>query len=841
MHRYWMGLRRGRWSVLLIALFVIGSHNVQAQVAPAAGSKVRSLVLGNWGMTAWADGALHGFTYAPATGQFLALIDRSADPAASQAEIVAFTPYEEILYTVDLSATPGYASSMAFDNAQARLLLIDNALTHIAQMPVDEAGRLAPAVEPLLDVAAWGLGSVTGMAVAQDGTTVFVLDGANAQLVSASLDPANAAAAQKLDLSHLGAGDLSGLALHPVTGHLVVVSAGSQAIYELTPAGELFARYDAAALSLADPRAMTFAPTADLTDAPDRVRLFVANSTGRDPAGGRAWLNVVTEVSLEPRVGAAATMAATPLPLLQTIDTSAWDAPSPDPSGAAYLPEGTLLVVDGEVDEIDHIFEHTGANMFGITLDGTLEYTGTTKSFSHEPTDAAYNPANGHIFISDDNNWGTAQNQERRLFEVNLGPDGELNTDDDVVTYFKPSEFDSLDPEGLTYDPTSGVLYIADGLNAEVYRVDPGPNGKFDGIAAEGGDDVVTHFDVEVLGIFDPEGIDYDPISGNLLMTGNDPALLYELTTDGDLVRTYDISEASIIKPAGVVMAPGSANPRKASYYIMDRGIDNNSDPMQNDGKIFEFGTNITLPEPEPTPTPTPRPTPTPKPDAIFADGFESGNLSAWSEARSNAGSLSATKAAAIAGEYGLAVKIANNISTYVIDDSPVNDARYRARFYFDPNSIQMAENDLHYIFHAYSGDEEVVRLMFRISQGAYQVRPGLFNNGRTWIPANWITLSDGPHLLELDWKASSAPGANDGYLNFWLDGVQRANVSGVNNDTHRIERIRLGAASGIDDGTRGTYYFDAFESRRESYIGPASDGPPPPDMRLMLPFISTD
>ena len=39
--------------------------------------------------------------------------------------------------------------------------------------------------------------------------------------------------------------------------------------------------------------------------------------------------------------------------------------------------------------------------------------------------------------------------------------------------------------------------------------------------------------------------------------------------------------------------------------------------------------------------------------------------------------------------------------------------------------------------------------------------------------------------------------------------------------DTWRIERARLGAVAGIDTGTRGTIYFDAFESRRQSYIGP--------------------
>jgi hypothetical protein len=35
------------------------------------------------------------------------------------------------------------------------------------------------------------------------------------------------------------------------------------------------------------------------------------------------------------------------------------------------------------------------------------------------------------------------------------------------------------------------------------------------------------------------------------------------------------------------------------------------------------------------------------------------------------------------------------------------------------------------------------------------------------------------------------------------------------------MDRARLGALAGMDVGTSGTYYFDAFESRRQSYIGP--------------------
>jgi RHS repeat-associated protein len=58
-----------------------------------------------------------------------------------------------------------------------------------------------------------------------------------------------------------------------------------------------------------------------------------------------------------------------------------------------------------------------------------------------------------------------------------------------------------------------------------------------------------------------------------------------------------------------------------------------------------------------------------------------------------------------------------------------------------------------------------------------------------------------------------------------WIDGAQQADLTGVDNDTWRIDRARLGVVAGMDAGTSGTSYFDAFESRRSSYIGPMAQG----------------
>ena len=81
--------------------------------------------------------------------------------------------------------------------------------------------------------------------------------------------------------------------------------------------------------------------------------------------------------------------------------------------------------------------------------------------------------------------------------------------------------------------------------------------------------------------------------------------------------------------------------------------------------------------------------------------------------------------------------------------------------------------------------------------------------------------MTDGPHSVEWDWQASTAAGTNNGNLTLWIDGAQKASLTSVDNDTRRIDQIQWGAVSGIDASTRGTFYLDAFVSRRQSYIGP--------------------
>ena len=226
-------------------------------------------------------------------------------------------------------------------------------------------------------------------------------------------------------------------------------------------------------------------------------------------------------------------------------------------------------------------------------------------------------------------------------------------------------------------------------------------------------------------------------------------------------------------------------------------------------------------------PPPPPPPPPPPGGDAIFQDGFESGSSSAWTEVDSE-GDLNVTAAAALNGTFGLAALIDNTTVMYVRDNSPTNEARYRARFYFDPNAITMVSGDLHNIMVALNagGAAAVARIEFlRSAGGAYQVRGSVRNDAGVYSDTPFVTISDASHRIEIDWQSATSAGANNGSLRLWIDGISEATptqtLSGIDNDTLRIEQVQLGPQGVIDAGTRGTYYFDAFVSRRTTFIGP--------------------
>ncbi len=64
--------------------------------------------------------------------------------------------------------------------------------------------------------------------------------------------------------------------------------------------------------------------------------------------------------------------------------------------------------------------------------------------------------------------------------------------------------------------------------------------------------------------------------------------------------------------------------------------------------------------------------------DLIFANGFESGNLSAWSSVPPMAATSSVSAGARLVGSFGMQALINDNNPIYVTDELPTAESRYR-------------------------------------------------------------------------------------------------------------------------------------------------------------------
>jgi len=271
--------------------------------------------------------------------------------------------------------------------------------------------------------------------------------------------------------------------------------------------------------------------------------------------------------------------AQTTASVVRVTDTSQWRRPSPDPTGVVYQRStGRLIVVDSEVEETPL---YDGANVWFTSRRAVPKGSWSTIAFSHEPTDVTVRGRRTFFFSNDDRD---------KVLRVRRGADRTWGTQDDQVTSFSTRSFGSRDPEGLAFARLrrGAFLFIADGNGAEVYRIAPGPNGRFDGVAPVG-DDVVSSFDTRALGLTDPKGVAFEAGTRLLYLVSHAEDTIVRVTPMGRFVDAIDISSSGILHPSGITLAPGSDDPSVMHVFVTDKGLDNNPHPDENDGRIFEF------------------------------------------------------------------------------------------------------------------------------------------------------------------------------------------------------------------------------------------------------------
>jgi hypothetical protein len=212
--------------------------------------------------------------------------------------------------------------------------------------------------------------------------------------------------------------------------------------------------------------------------------------------------------------------------------------------------------------------------------------------------------------------------------------------------------------------------------------------------------------------------------------------------------------------------------------------------------------------------------------DLIFANGFESGDTSTWSATNADADDLATAPGAALNGTtHGLQGLVDDTVGLYVQDDRPTGENRYRARFYFDTNGFDPGEAENHrrirlFIVFEESPLRRVAAVVLRRLGGVYALMGRARLDDNSQADTGFTAIDDGEHFVELDWVRSSGPDAEDGAFQLWIDGTSVAALTGLDNSLSAVDLVRLGALS-VKSGASGTLFWDEFESRRQTHIGP--------------------
>lgn len=268
--------------------------------------------------------------------------------------------------------------------------------------------------------------------------------------------------------------------------------------------------------------------------------------------------------------------------------------PSTDSSGVAfYNPDNTLFIADSEIAELEIFPDTISVNLFQTSLDGQtlirafdLTDEEVTGAVNDEPTGITYDPVADRFYISNDNTLSIFRYQF-----VQEGDEATFVVEDEITLEDLPEDLPGVtgDFEGVTIDPESGLIYSVDGTGQAIVVLNYDEGFEF-----------VDSFLINPPGetiVSDPEGIAFDPLSGNLFLVSEVDGIIAEFTVSGEFVQDYPLDPLSPpqIAAQGLTFAPPSENPEAdpTSLYIADARVDNNDDPDERDGRIYEVDPQV--------------------------------------------------------------------------------------------------------------------------------------------------------------------------------------------------------------------------------------------------------
>ena len=156
------------------------------------------------------------------------------------------------------------------------------------------------------------------------------------------------------------------------------------------------------------------------------------------------------------------------------------------------------------------------------------------------------------------------------------------------MSRFSTSAFGSTDPEGVVYDPATGHVFISDGASIRIYRVNP-VNGVFgDGNDTVSFLSLARYGlgDVEGLGL-DPRNnrlLAVDPTTDAIYELGKGGVHFRTLSLSAIPTTRSVVADVTLAPTSNP-----SDSPSAMDYWIVDRHVDNGANPNENDGLLYEM------------------------------------------------------------------------------------------------------------------------------------------------------------------------------------------------------------------------------------------------------------
>lgn len=300
----------------------------------------------------------------------------------------------------------------------------------------------------------------------------------------------------------------------------------------------------------------------------------------------RRQLFIAVVVGLGAVTMASPAIGATEGSLVRESNTD-WSTPSTDPTGLTYDPRShKLWISDSEVDETA-LWKHR--NLFLANRLGALQKTRRVDSASVEPEGISWYPRGKSLFVVDDD--------KDAIFRFGRGRDGKLGTGDDKVRKLVNTlRYGSGDAEGVTWHSRRGkldMLIWTDAGTTKIYEVKRGRDHRFgtkdDVMKRQFATSTFTgpgdrHF-------ADPNGVYFDRKTSHLFTVDSKKHFVLETTLAGAFVQTINMlfcRDDPVCRGfSDLVFAPGTdGSPRR--LYLTDRGVDNDVDPNENDGRLYQ-------------------------------------------------------------------------------------------------------------------------------------------------------------------------------------------------------------------------------------------------------------